>query len=138
MISGRVPRPAVTEDDYSYAGVHKRAGLNHVMSHKVGQMMGIWRVYNADSSGENHRLSIICQMISSVNNQFLILYAPPCPTYCSTVCVIGFMTEGLNVKWGAVSPMKSTAKALIHVGFENKIVAFKLLKLGIFHQFLFH
>ena len=41
------------------------------------------------------------------------------------LCVIGFMTEGLNVKWGAVSPMKSTAKALIHVGFENKIVAFK-------------
>ena len=54
------------------------------------------------------------------------------------LCVIGFMTEGLNVKWGAVSLMKSTAKALIHVGFENKIVAFKLLKLGIFHQFLFH
>ena len=36
--------------------------LNHVMSHKVGQMMWIWRVYNVDSSGENHQLSIICQM----------------------------------------------------------------------------
>ena len=54
------------------------------------------------------------------------------------LCVIGFMTEGLNVKWGAVSPMKSTAEALIHVGFENKIVAKIFFKLGIFHQFLFY
>ena len=48
---------------YPYTTYYGSKGrLNHVMSHKVGQMMGIWRVYNAVSSGENHQLSIICQM----------------------------------------------------------------------------